>query len=222
MKVQRSKFTLIELLIVIAILGILISILLPSLLNARRKAKIAVCLSNKSQIGRGFYKYGHDNNGKLPQSSMVVSSYGTHVYYKWSSAWNVGGVYKYVDPDGHMFYCPTRSTSPKWGTVNILPFKDDALHWSQLGSDRRADYVYRYYIDNTFQRISLHKHDSRMAISADFWFRSFGTYFHGGVKNGVSTLYLDGSTSISRPGFVTISDGNHSALAQIWEDEFDD
>ncbi|MCH2208096.1 MAG: prepilin-type N-terminal cleavage/methylation domain-containing protein [Lentisphaerales bacterium] len=41
-----KKFTLMELLIVIAIIGILTSILLPSLHKAREKTKSAVCKSN--------------------------------------------------------------------------------------------------------------------------------------------------------------------------------
>ena len=45
-----KKFTLLELLIVIAIIGILLTLLMPSLSTARKKAEIAVCASNMKQV----------------------------------------------------------------------------------------------------------------------------------------------------------------------------
>ena len=45
-----KKFTLIELMLVISVISILITILLPSLRNARESAQSAVCQSNTLQI----------------------------------------------------------------------------------------------------------------------------------------------------------------------------
>lgn len=60
-----KKFTLIELLIVIATLGILSSLLLPSLSKAREKTKQIVCLSNLKQVGMALHSFTRDNKGKL-------------------------------------------------------------------------------------------------------------------------------------------------------------
>lgn len=55
------KFTLLELLIVIAIIGILLSLLLPSLGRARDAAKFAVCKSNNKQLMTAFTIYAKNN-----------------------------------------------------------------------------------------------------------------------------------------------------------------
>jgi prepilin-type N-terminal cleavage/methylation domain-containing protein len=60
------NFTLIELLIVIAIIAILAAMLLPALSKAKATAKTSLCLSNQKQLGLAFSMYDSDNNGFLP------------------------------------------------------------------------------------------------------------------------------------------------------------
>jgi len=81
MKKQRvSIFTIIELLIVIAIIAILASMLLPALSRARDSAKQIRCVNNLSQIGKGASIYANDFN-----DYTIQSQYGTGQW--WITGW---------------------------------------------------------------------------------------------------------------------------------------
>lgn len=59
-------FSLVELLVVIAVIGILASLILPALARARRHSKVTVCLSNLHQFSVAAEMFGADNNGLVP------------------------------------------------------------------------------------------------------------------------------------------------------------
>jgi prepilin-type N-terminal cleavage/methylation domain-containing protein/prepilin-type processing-associated H-X9-DG protein len=65
-------FTLIELLIVIAIIAILAAMLLPALSRAKEAAKSINCIVNQAQIGRAIGMYGDDCNGYPPAHDVNI------------------------------------------------------------------------------------------------------------------------------------------------------
>jgi prepilin-type N-terminal cleavage/methylation domain-containing protein/prepilin-type processing-associated H-X9-DG protein len=64
--IHRFGFTLIEMLVVIAIIGILAGMLLPALSSAREKGKRTSCASNLRQIGMAMVAFAGDNQNHLP------------------------------------------------------------------------------------------------------------------------------------------------------------
>ena len=80
-KVREKKikhgFTLVELLVVVAIIALLVSILLPSLQRAKEQARITVCLANLRGLGVAFSQYVAENNGWYPPAAACGGlSYG--------------------------------------------------------------------------------------------------------------------------------------------------
>lgn len=69
-----SGFTLVEMLVVLAIVALLISLLLPSLQGARQLGQSLSCMNNIKQIGTATWTYGSDNTDQLVQPYLVTST----------------------------------------------------------------------------------------------------------------------------------------------------
>jgi prepilin-type N-terminal cleavage/methylation domain-containing protein len=70
----RCGFTLLELLVVTVLIGILASLLLPTLGRAQRSARATACLSNLRQIGLGLSLFVSDNEDRLPVCPPLPSA----------------------------------------------------------------------------------------------------------------------------------------------------
>jgi prepilin-type N-terminal cleavage/methylation domain-containing protein len=65
-------FTLVEILVVIAIIGVLAALIFPALNRAAEKAAITTDLNNLRQIGQGIAAFAQENNGRIPHKSIPL------------------------------------------------------------------------------------------------------------------------------------------------------
>lgn len=84
---RSGAFTLLELLVVIAVIAILISVLIPSLSSARREAMAVSCAAKLRELGNTLTMYANDYEGRLmPAAYWSFESIGTGpVVYWWGT-----------------------------------------------------------------------------------------------------------------------------------------
>ncbi len=126
---RRGAFTLIELLTVIAIIGILAAILIPVVGAVRESARASQCTSNMRQIGQGLLMYVSDNDGFAPPGrddlrheaaggGGATSLASTYFYVVWPYVYDSLSTLRVPDNTvtsnsavENVFHCPTRFNS---------------------------------------------------------------------------------------------------------------
>ncbi len=98
---RTNGFTLIEMLVVVAVITILAGLLLPALGKARYKSRVAICLSNVRQIGLASLMYATDNSGRLPPAV-------------WNQQYRQIGLLQPYIPHYNVYTCPARKTEEFW------------------------------------------------------------------------------------------------------------
>lgn len=112
--IRRSAFTLIELLAVISIIVLLISILSPTLRQARKNGRMAVCLSGLHQMGIAWTTYNDESKGVIMGASTQRADYDWVVTppapvlpsNETIDNLKAGRMYAYLGGDTKIYRCP--------------------------------------------------------------------------------------------------------------------
>lgn len=83
---RRNGFTLIELLVVISIIALLISLLLPAMVGARRTGQRVACMANMREIAKGASEYGTDNDDAIIGAPSTSGAYLLGEASAWGAA----------------------------------------------------------------------------------------------------------------------------------------
>jgi len=121
----RACFTLVELLVVVAIISVLIALLLPALSSARESARRVVCASQLRTHGTVFNMYANSNNGWFPGGDLYYHpSYANYAWPSILSAKYLDSFEKFNGITRPMYYCPSatdtsiRNADERWNFTN--------------------------------------------------------------------------------------------------------
>jgi general secretion pathway protein G len=146
-------FTLLELMIVVAIIGVLAAILIPNFLHARAQAQSAACEGNLKMIATALEEYATDHGGLYPAASGPVTPalFGGagNVYVQTIPPDPAGGSYFYVTPgngvcqpsdaykigDGNNHETDTLASLPNFNgvTTGIRYCQSSGIHAALIG-----------------------------------------------------------------------------------------
>jgi prepilin-type processing-associated H-X9-DG protein len=190
-RLAPSAFTLVHLLVLIAIIALLIALLFPTVQRMREQANLALCRDNLRKIGNALILYTHASGGDLPVSASVENPH-VELINSLAAAGLAG------DPKN--YYCPSQKNPTLCFTdQNFKAGIIGYYYYSALSVS--ADPTLSKFLRGgvTWPRKLNTAMNPKTWVMSDIWVSALPTA-HAGFKKGVNYLMLDGSV-----GFVSES-----------------
>lgn len=209
-RLRTSRFfTLVELLIVIAIITILAALLLPALTRARERAQAISCTNNVKQLTMAFTNYADSYAGWAP---VTQKSYEGLFYYWPRLIWRLGFI-----PSPRQILCPSASEYFQVAELTGPRFNESGHYWRYphyginqyfgscfSGSGSYDVYVFGIEADENAaafapfrrNRITTTRSPSQTVLTGDVW-RSKGDGVRPHASSATENRYT-GFLSVSR------------------------
>jgi prepilin-type N-terminal cleavage/methylation domain-containing protein len=215
---EVEGFTLVEMLVVIAVIAILAASLLPAVSAAKRKAQRTACINNLRQINLGIRMYSDDSQDTPPSPGPASATNTTNVSSLYAGYKELMKSYVGVNgessPRDSLFSCPADAFFPSFITNGPPPMKYVRASFHNLSFSSFSSYMFnggdnvtRHFgaFDVTLPglagvKLSSIKHPSRTVLVAEYsssvpwsWHEPSPLLMFTDAKNVVS--FADGHVS---------------------------
>ena len=194
---RPQAFTLVELLVVVAIIALLLTLLAPSLTRVRVLTQQVVCHTNNRSIMTAVNVYTTAYRGRLPFGTRTWPWMGMlDVYEKF--------LYERLGRNTDFLHCPSDPWQPGgiavwWRNWYGVPMKDSDHIALPPGRPGEVDYTYYYYVKMYWGIRSdghldylLHSWTTADIVYPHSLIVNRCFYSHSGARGGIQSGFIDG------------------------------